>query len=562
MDAAERDKAASSPVEAHAEVADRLACGAVAEAGTALEAALARWPRNPKLLLVKGEVLAKTSPPQAAAHYAALTGDPALAPWVAGRLADLLPLPKATPEEAAALAEAVCAGTVERPLRERILDALLETADDATKSTLIEIAGTKAKIFKYESKLAVARTEAGDIEGAIAVLANARADGRLSLHAAVLYADLLAAVDRLADSIALLEELFAQNPDHADLSRRLTMMLQRARDFDRAAEVFEQAVARWPQDWMLVYRLNRLPVTHARYERILDTLFEGAGDALQSNERLRFHAALAALHGDDPARGFALLEDAKFTPPVSILAVPVQKALKSRDPKTWRASSRLIDDRTKEVQVTRSAKARATVVLTTGITFGNLPLAFIDALFASQDFNVIYLRDFGKRVYLRGVSALGASEDETIAALKDMAADLGAKRLIAMGSSSGGFSAMRVGALMGADIAVSFSGQTALASYLDTTRVSAWNPSFFVKVQMDREGALPFDLLPVLSRPSKTKFLQFYGADDAEDTRQALRLKGLSNVMLIPVRGVGDHFVVDHMIADGSFQALLKELGA
>jgi len=131
-----------------------------------------------------------------------------------------------------------------------------------------------------------------------------------------------------------------------------------------------------------------------------------------------------------------------------------------------------------------------------------------------------------------------------------------------MGSSSGGFSAMRVGALMGADVCVSLSGQTALASYLDTTRVSAWNPSFFVKVQMEREGNLPFDLVPVLSRPSKTKFLQFYGADDEEDTRQALRLKGIPNVLLIPVRGVGDHFVVDHMIADGSFDALLKELAA
>src|SRR5262249_32824203 len=159
-----------------------------------------------------------------------------------------------------------------------------------------------------------------------------------------------------------------------------------------------------------------------------------------------------------------------------------------RGARSWRSASRLVDDRTKEVQVTTSAKARGTIVLTTGITFGNLPLAFIDALFASHDFNVIYLRDFGKRVYLRGVSALGANEAETIEALKGMAAGLGGKRLIAMGSSSGGFSAMRVGALMGADIAVSFSGQTALASYLDSTRVSAWNPSFFVKVQMEREG--------------------------------------------------------------------------
>ena len=562
MDAAQADKAASSPVAAHAEVAALLASGAVSEAQAALDAALARWPKNPKRVLVKGEVLAKASPVQAATHYASLTSDPALAPWAAARLADLLPLPAATSDEAAALAEAVCDGVVERPLKEPILDALLEAGDDAAKSKLIEIAGAKSKIFKYESKLAVARTESGEFAGAIAVLAKARAEGRLSVHAAVLYADFARVVGPAGqNSIALLEEVYARNPDHADLSRRLTMMLQRARDFDRAAEVFEQAVARWPQDWMLVYRLNRLPIAHDRYERVLALLLEGAGKALKTHERLRFQTALAVLHADDPTRGFELME-AKFTPPVSILAVPVQKALKTRDAKAWRAASRLIDDRTKEVQVTRSPDPRGTVVITTGITFGNLPLAFIDAIFAAQGFNVIYLRDFGKRVYLRGVASLGASEEETIAALKRMGRELGGKRLIAMGSSSGGFSAMRVGALMGADVCVSLSGQTALASYLDATRVSAWNPSFFVKAQMEREGDLPFDLVPVLSRPSKTKFLQFYGADDEEDTRQALRLKGIPNVLLIPVRGVGDHFVVDHMIADGSFDALLKELAA
>ena len=555
------DKAASSPVEAQAEISGLLARGAAAEAQRVLDTALTSWPKNPKLLLLKGQVLAAASPAEAAVHYAALIAEPALAPWALARLADLFPVSGLAGEDAAAIAEAVCSDAVERRFKEPILDALLATGGAETKATLTEIAGTRSAIFKYESRLAVARTEAGDFAGAMAVLKTARDEGRLSIHAAVLYADLLAVSGELGASIALLEELLATHPEHADVSRRLTMMLQRARDFDRAAEVFEQAVTRWPQDWMLVYRLNRLPVPRERYERILDLLFARAGDALENNERFRFQAALAALHADDPARGFALL-DRRFSPPVSILAMPVQKALKARTPKVWREASRLVDDRTKEVQVTRSAGARATVVLTTGITFGNLPLTFVDTLFAAHGINVVYLRDFAKRAYLRGVSALGASEDETIAALKRMAAELGGKRLIAMGSSSGGFSALRVGALMGADAAVSFSGPTAIASFLDQTRVSAWNPNFFVKAIMELEGDLPFDLVPLLSRPSNTKFIQFYGADSPDDARQALRLEGLSGVTLLPVPGIGDHFVVDHMIGDGSFEALLANLAA
>jgi hypothetical protein len=283
------------------------------------------------------------------------------------------------------------------------------------------------------------------------------------------------------------------------------------------------------------------------------------GNAVKSNERYRYQLALAALGGDDPIRGFELLEH-HFTPPVSILAVPVQTALKMRSPKAWCDASRLVDDRTKEVQIAKSPNARATVVLTTGIMFGNLPLTFIDGLFAARQINVIYLRDFGKRAYMRGISALGTSEEETIAALKRIAAELGPRHLIAMGSSSGGFSAFRTGALMDADYAVSFSGQTALSTYYDTTRVSAWNPDFFVKAQIAREGDLPLDLVPFLAHPWRTKFLQFFGADSPEDVRQARRLEGSPGVTLHPIAGVADHFVIDYMIGDGSFEKLLDDL--
>jgi len=557
MDDVRMDK--GSPLEAQAEVASLLARGAHAEAGSLLETALARWPKNPKLQLLKGEVLAATAPAAAAVHYARLTRDPNLAPWAAARLVDLFPISGLGGGDAAAIAGDISGSQIERRLKERILDALLLAADDETKARIYEAAGTESAIFKYESKLAVARTEAGDFAGAKAVLGSAWNERRLPPTGAILYSDLLAVTDELDTAIAMLEELLAQYPYHADISRRLTMLLQRARNFDRAAEVFEQAVERWPQDWMLVYRLNRLPVSPERHERILDLLFARMGNAPKDNERYRYQLALAALHGDDPTRGFALLEH-RFTPPVSILAVPVQRALKVRSPKAWREASRLKDDRTKEVQVAPSPNARATVVLTTGIMFGNLPLSFIDGLFAARRINVIYLRDFGKRAYMRGVSALGASEEETVIALKKMTAELGTKRLVAMGSSSGGFSAFRTGALMDADYAVSFSGQTALSTYYDTTRVSAWNPDFFVKAQIEREGGLPSDLVPFLARPWRTKFLQFFGADSAEDARQARRLENSPGVKLIPVAGVADHFVIDHMIGDGSFEKLLDDL--
>ncbi|HWA91130.1 MAG TPA: hypothetical protein VG889_13920 [Rhizomicrobium sp.] len=559
MDNETQEKAPNSALQIHDAIAADLARGALAEASAALDAALARWPGHSKLRLLKGEVLARESRADAALYYADLLDDPALAIWAGPRLAELLSGAPLAIADALPVARRVSRSDADDKLREPVLDALLKRDDAQEATRLLKLIGSKSRIFRFESKLAVYRTEAGKFAAAIELLEVARAEGRLALHAAMLLSDLLSLCSRLDDAIALLEEWLALHPEHADIYRRLTMMLQRARKFDRAAKIFEMAVARWPQDWMLVYRLNRLPVPPERYARIFDAIRQGVGDAWKKNDRLRFQLALAALHLDDPSPGFALMKTA-YQPPVSILATPVKKALKARKPEDWRAGSRLKDDRTLEVQVAQSPGARATVLLTTGIMFGNLPLAFVDTLFAAHGMNVVYLRDFAKRAYLRGIASLGASEDETIAALKKIVAELGATRTIAMGSSSGGFSALRYGALIGADEAVSFSGPTAMATFFDSARVSAWNPNFFVKAQMEREGDLPFDLVPLLSQPRATRFTQFYGQGSAGDAAQALRLEGLPGVRLIAVPGVDDHFVVDHMIGDGSFEKLLGTL--
>ena len=561
MDNEAQDKAPISAMQIHDAVAADLARGAVDEATEQLEAALARWPAHSKLRLLKGEVLAQSSRAAAALYYAELLEDPALCVWASPRLTELLNGSPLDLSDALAVARRVSRAGANDRVREPVLDALLKREDGDESARLLKIVGSKSGIFRFESKLAVQRTEAGKFEAAIELLEKARAGNRLALHAAMLLSDLLSLCGRLDDAIVLLKEWLERHPEHADVYRRLTMMLQRARKFDLAADVFEMAAKRWPQDWMLVYRLNRLPVAPERYEELFGTILRGAEGAWPKNDRLRFQLALAALHARDAGLGFEMLKK-KFEHPVSILALPVKKALAARAPGDWLTGSRLKDDRTREVQVARSPNARATVLLTTGIAFGNLPLAFIDTLFAAHRMNVVYLRDFGKRAYLRGVSSLASSEDGTIAALKEIVAGLGAKRTIAMGSSSGGFSALRYGALLGADLAVSFSGPTAMSEFFGETRVSAWNPNFFVKAQVEQEGDLPFDLVPVLSQERPTRFLQFYGRDSAEDAAQARRLEGLPGVSLVAVPGVKDHFVVDHMIGDGSFEKLLEKLAA
>jgi tetratricopeptide (TPR) repeat protein len=481
MDAAPKEKRPKSPALAHARAEQLLKDGAAADAKAIVDAALLRWPSNTRLSLLKGDVLKHTSGPVAAAvHYSTLLSDSASSAWALKRLILLMRETAIAMPGVLTVAENVARTAMDDPkFKAQMLERLLNGVTPKGRPQLLAAIAPHAKIFKYEAKVAVQQVETRQFTAALTLLENARAGSRSSFQYNMLLSDLLALDDRLPDSIALLELLLAEHPDQPDVYRRLTMMLQRAGNFDRAAEVFEQAVQHWPNDWLLVYRLNRLPIETGRFKRICEIIDAKAHEAVETNDRFRFQFALALLHLGRVEQAVTLL-DREFQEPTKTLAMPVLHSLAGRPATEWLTGSRLVDDRTKEVQIATSPNARATVVLTTGVAFGNLPLAFIDTLLAAQNLNVVYLRDFGKRAYLRGVATLGAGEAETIVALKRLVTDLGARRTIMMGSSSGGFSALRYGALMEADWAVSFSGQTDMTSYFKDTRASAWNPLFFV----------------------------------------------------------------------------------
>jgi hypothetical protein len=93
------------------------------------------------------------------------------------------------------------------------------------------------------------------------------------------------------------------------------------------------------------------------------------------------------------------------------------------------------------------------------------------------------------------------------------------------------------------------------------TKATIWDPLYFVRLLIQREGALPVDLAPFLGQGhGDTRFFQFYGENSEEDVWHSRRLEGLANVAVMPVRGVDNHAVVDYMIADGSFDSVLRLL--
>lgn len=543
-------------------VMQSLESGDFNQATRLIDLALERWPENVRLQLTKGDVLRMAEGGVAAALYyiGLLDGRPAH-PWALGRLGPILSETEFAPADSAAIIDALVAAKLDAAAQPTLFDPLLKSlTPDHQLATLRAIAPNSGS-FRLEWKLAVAETERGDVAAALDILTKARNEGRSNEAATTLLSELLATCSRLPEAIQLLTQAMEDGPDRPDPQRRLINILQRAGEFKQAGELMERAIARWPNDWMLLFRLNRLPIEPAWLKSIFDKIASTADAAAQRDERFRMQFVLACLHVGEIERAYRLLQH-PFSKPVAHMALPLIKALDARPIEFWR-NSRLNDNRSLDVQIACGERARVTIVVPIGVTFGYLPPAMIDALFAQHDVNVIYLRDFRKRSYLRGVMGLGRDEAETLNALKRIISDLGAPRMATMGASMGGFVAMRYGALLDAFAAVSFAGPTELISFYQGSKATIWNPSHFIKLTLQRESELPCDLIPVLrSSGANTRFFQFYGDGAADDAWQAKRLQGLPNVAVMPVCGVADHIMVDHMIADGSFDALLQRLAA
>ena len=74
----------------------------------------------------------------------------------------------------------------------------------------------------------------------------------------------------------------------------------------------------------------------------------------------------------------------------------------------------------------------------------------------------LFVRDTDRIWYHRGVPGLGEGIDEVAISLRRIVEEQGAERVIAIGSSAGGFAALVLGTLIEADLVLSFAPQTVL----------------------------------------------------------------------------------------------------
>ncbi len=167
----------------------------------------------------------------------------------------------------------------------------------------------------------------------------------------------------------------------------------------------------------------------------------------------------------------------------------------------------------------------------------------------------IFVRDLDQVWYLRGIRGLGSDPREAADALRR---ETVGERVVTTGNSSGGFAAVLLGSLMGADAVHGFSPQTAIdrahrLRWLDLR----WVPQMHGvrRLHPDRDV---LDLRRHLeAQPASPSIHLHYSATDRRDTRHAEHLDGLPGVTLHRYRH-GGHRLVTDLRDSGELAAILR----
>ena len=519
-----------------------------------------RWPDDLRLRLIEGGWLEKTGRvEEAVAVFQTARDNHPANPWPAVRLVELF-LRRQRPDDARMLfREAVWTGSAPEQTRTGLLSRILMTLVDpdirrAYLETLLRSHPDDRFILL---KLAAIRFRQQDRSGTEALFDKARAWGPLTDESRLIELELHLAAARFEDAYALSVQLMERNPDRVEFARRAIQAAIFTGRIDSVIALLDAALTRWPDDWLLLFRYNRCPLSDSVDKRLF-ALLRARAPEQASNSRWLFQYAIAALRHDAVADARAIIDRLATQDAVAHMAGPLQTAMAAHPAATWDNRRAVRHGCDLDVQMLPMAGARATILLFASVVggLGYLPFGLADGLLRQRPVNILYLRDRNHRSFTSGIASLGPDHDAMIEALRRMADELGVP-VITMGSSIAGVAAIRCAAMMESHAAISFAGPINLG--LDAaedapvaangTRASLF--STFTSADMDLVG--------LIRSVPQTHVHQVFGAAHAPDAEAARCLDGLHNVTLYPITDCADHFAIEHAIANGLFFAVLDK---
>ena len=200
-----------------------------------------------------------------------------------------------------------------------------------------------------------------------------------------------------------------------------------------------------------------------------------------------------------------------------------------------------------------------TLVVGFALTEGTLalPLNAAHAMLSSTGVNALYLYDSQQVFHLSGTDRFGPGYRAMIDGVRALAAELGVRRLVTVGSSGTGYTAIRAGIDLEADGAVAFSPGTIMNPAANPGLVRSGSAHTLHRL---RERALPMmtNLRPLVqARSSCARIEIYYGASNLRDIMHARNLAGLPGVTLHEVPGLARHDCFSEMARLG-YRDLLK----
>jgi hypothetical protein len=173
--------------------------------------------------------------------------------------------------------------------------------------------------------------------------------------------------------------------------------------------------------------------------------------------------------------------------------------------------------------------------------------------------SMVFLRDFQDAHFVNGVASLGPDRPSTLEALRQLISSLGARRLLCLGNSSGGYAALLYALELGADAVLSFSGGANL------------EPDFNVHLNraqgaLELREAFPEEELDLRARylaaDKRPRAMLVYGEYAWDDRIHAEHMSDVPGVELIPIHDYEGHGSIAEAVMREEFEDLLRALAA
>ena len=212
----------------------------------------------------------------------------------------------------------------------------------------------------------------------------------------------------------------------------------------------------------------------------------------------------------------------------------------------------------KEVQKQEVSGSSTTVLIFTGLAgAATVPLKIIHRIISAHGFSAIYLRDFKKSIYLNGITSLADNYPDTLSAIRAML-PANTQRILCMGTSAGGYAAIRYGLDLGADAVLGFGTPTNLTEKF--TKNDGRGKAIIKRLNKTVPD-MAIDLYPMIaSAKNPPRITLWYGAEMPQDKMHAENLRDLDTVELNAVTGCDHHSILNKLLKDERAQSIFDEL--